>query len=208
MKPVSGWWYLLGVAVIVLGTAGALILGLTGILQRIAAMPRGLMPGRLALTLQPGEYELYIEERSIIDGQGYVSAHDAGMRCVVVSEATGSTVPITSPSTSSSYTAGSYKGRTAGSFRVEAAGDYRVECEVEPSAVSQPGGAGPRVVVAVGSGIAGAIGWTVGIAVGAIVVGGILVFVVRSQRKRWRLAQRSATPPPSAPPPATVPPES
>jgi hypothetical protein len=207
-RPVSGWWYLLGAGLLVLGPAVTVLIGVSRVQSRVEAMPRALMPGTLLADLEPGEYALYREENSIVEGRSVTSTPAFGLSCGVQAEAGGRMVPIVTSSTSTSYTVGSYSGRTIGSFEVVEAGGYRIDCELALPSGMPVGGFEPRVVLAVGSGVTGAILTLVGAAFASALVGLIALLVVRSKRKKWKRAQEqqppAAAPPPS--PPLVVPP--
>jgi hypothetical protein len=176
--------------------------------RRVAAMPRAEMPSRLALDIEPGEYDVYLEEESFINGHTHFSPDYPGLVCKLIHEAEGRILPVTTSSTSTSYRVTSYSGRSIGSFRVDEAGVYLVACDApRPPDAPREKGYG-RFVIAVGADVGGTAVASVAGTFGSVLAGLAMLLVVRSKRKKWF---RAHPPPlaPTAPPllPPTPPPE-
>jgi hypothetical protein len=207
----SGWWYVLGAGLVVLGPLTVMYVGMVHLERRVAAMPRAEMPSRLALEIGPGEYDLYLEEQSVIDGRTYYSPDYPGLVCKLIHEAEGRILPVTTSSTSTSYRVASYSGRSIGSFRVDDAGVYLVACEVPRPPDAPRGTGGRRFVIAVGADVGRTAIASVAGTFGSMLAGLAMLLVVRSKRKKWFRAHPPppappATPPlPDQPPPRSVP---
>jgi hypothetical protein len=198
----GGRWYLLGVGIIVLGAGGVLGIGLWRVQEQVESMPRSQFPYPLVVELEPGEYDLYHEERTVIDGSTVEAPAGFGLTCGAIDLATSQVVPVAASSTRDGYSAGPYQGRELGELRVERRGVYRMVCEVSPPRNPVPGERGPRFVIALGRGVPQAIDVTVRWALGLAGVGVLALLVVRSKRKRWFREHRPHEPPqaPSVPP--------
>lgn len=207
-RPVSGAWYLLGIGLIVFAAPVALQFGQGWLEDRVAGLARARMPGHLVVELDPGEYVLYLEERSVLEGRPYYSPPSIGPICSVIRPTTGERLSIVASSSATGYDTGSYVGRPLGSFRVERSGTYRVACEVPLPANVPARSVGPRFVVALGVGLAA---WTVVVPIvvtcAAALAGLVAILVVRSKRRRWFRAHPPPSPPPPPGPPPSPPPE-
>ncbi len=205
-KPVSGAWYLLGIGLIVFAAPAAFLFGQGWVEDRVVGMARARMPGHLVVELDPGEYVLYLEERSVLDGRPYYSPPSIGPICSVIQPTTGERVPVVGSSSATGYMTWSYSGRPLGSFRVERGGTYRIDCEVPLPAGAPARSGGPSFVVAVGVGLAA---WTVAVPIvvicAAAFAGLVAILVVRSKRRKWFRAHPPPSPPPSPPPPGPPP---
>jgi len=144
----SRWYYGLAGLVFVAGWVFfALFLfqnlsGLSDTLQQV------VVPGNVELTLsQPGKYTIYYEYRSVV-GTRIFSTEESlpGLECHLVSKTTGSSIPLSRVTASSSYTVGSRSGVAVLDFTIDRAGVY------ELSAGYPEGREGPEVVLAIGQG--------------------------------------------------------
>jgi hypothetical protein len=147
IKP-SRWYYGLAGLVFVAGwVLFALVLfkNLSGLADKLQQV---VVPGNVELTLsKPGKYTIYYEHRSVV-GPRIFSTEEAmpGLECRLVSRATGSNIPLSPVTASSSYTVGGRSGVAVLDFAVDRSGVY------ELSAAYPEGREGPEVVLAVGQG--------------------------------------------------------
>ena len=177
------WYYGLAVLVIVLGFAafaGSIYSGITdaesGLLQ-IAA------PGGAELNLsEPGEYIIFYENNSYLDGKFYSTGEQiSGLEVHVREKATGLDVATYPAKSSLTYSLGSRSGRSIMAFKVERAGDYQVNA-------SYSGKEGPRIVLAIGKGMIEGIFSSIMISMaalfGSIAIAAVITFVTYRRRKK------------------------
>jgi hypothetical protein len=181
--PPGIWYYGLAVLVIVLGFAafaGSIYSGITdaesGLLQMLA-------PGGADLFLkEPGEYIIFYENNSYLDGKFYSTGEQiSGLEIQVREKATGLDLATYPAKSSVTYSLGSRSGRSIMAFKIERAGIYQVNA-------SYSGRAGPRIVLAVGKGIVEGIFSSIMISLaalfGSIVIAAVITFVTYRRRKK------------------------
>jgi hypothetical protein len=107
-----------------------------------------VVPGNVELTLsKPGKYTIYYEYRSVVGTRIFSTEQSLpGLECHLVSRATGSSIPLSRVTGSSSYTLGGRSGVAVLDFAIDRAGAY------ELSAGYPEGREGPEVVLAIGQG--------------------------------------------------------
>lgn len=192
--PVVGpsWWYfVLGVAVILVGSGLFLNTLLHGINHITDDLTQIVVPGEKNLTLMPKRtYTIFLETESVVDGRIYSTTESVnGLTCAVTSQASGNKINTRRPTMNTTYSAGGRDGRSVLEFVAEEAGVYHIACDY------QEGSQGPQAVLAVGSGVTGRILSMVIKSLLSFFGGGILggaiiatVFILR-QRSKKRLAR-------------------
>lgn len=151
-------------------------------LRALGQTQRLVMPGSVRTHLgEPGEYTLFYEYRSVVDGTRFDTQRPLNMRLAVTDLAGGREVPLTSTE-ASRYSLGDYAGSSLVTFRVERAGDY----DVRASYAS--GQAGPPFVLALtpasptGLGLTIVAGVVVWFGFSAIVASVVLLMLRRRNR--------------------------
>jgi hypothetical protein len=147
IKP-SRWYYGLAGLVFVAGWvlfAFVLFKNLSGLAGQLRQV---VVPGDVELTVsKPGSYTIYYEYRSVVGTRIFSGEQSLpGLECRLVSRATGSGIPLSRVTASSSYTMGGRSGVAMLDFTIDRAGVY------ELSAAYPEGREGPEVVLAVGQG--------------------------------------------------------
>lgn len=156
--------------------AGFLIVGLVG---EVEGMQRGVVPGTVDVTLEPGEYAVFAETRSKLGGVIY-EADTFSLRCTLTSAA-GTPVLLETPVATTSYTFGDYSGTSIHKVDLASRGTYKLACQSDTT---------PRIVVAVGHGIGGKL-VTALVLFFAGCVASIIGFVMMyRRRKQWLAARR------------------
>lgn len=126
--------FITGGAIILLGIiffVGNLISGLAKI---DSGMIRFIAPATTVLSLdKEGEYTIFHEYRSTMDGRVFSDSNLPSARVSVKSQATGKEIPLNSSSTRSTYSMGSREGMSLFNFNVEAPGKYDVNVEFPDS---------------------------------------------------------------------------
>jgi hypothetical protein len=87
-----------------------------------------VVPGSSDITLpQPGEYTIFYEYRSMVDNRIYSTNQDIpGIIVNIVSKDTGDEIPLSTPSTSSTYTIGGRSGIGLFDFSIDKPGIYEI----------------------------------------------------------------------------------
>jgi len=142
-------WYLVAVALALLGLGGAALF----VLPRLGSMDSGLtrvvVPGEARLDLLPGTYTVFHEHRSVVNGRLYDVGETAAGLTFRIENAAGEGVPLSSaPSTR--YSISGHEGYSVAAFAVDHAGQYTLKAGYD----KQPG---PDTVLAIGQGVIGAV---------------------------------------------------
>ncbi|GAW41274.1 hypothetical protein SH203_01678 [Brevundimonas sp. SH203] len=178
-------FYLLALIPAICGAAAMVILLVTKLTTMDDGLQQIVVPGARELTLAPGDYTVFLETRSVVDGRLYVVDDVSGL-AVKVEAADGAPVATHTPGGSSSYTLGGRQGQSFQAFRIDRPGAYRVSADYV-------GGAGPQTVIAIGKGfVAGLFGLVLS-ALGAMFGGMALsvaavIWVAWSRRRTPRVA--------------------
>lgn len=192
LRP-SFWHFLWGAPFLLIGGGLFFYTLFHGLTHATDSLSQIVAPGRAELELQPGLYTVFHEEQSTVNGKIYSTTQSVnGLSCRASSVQNGSTVSIQKPTMSTSYSVNGRSGHSVLEFSIQQAGKYAFACDYGE------GAKGPEVVVAVGSGVGGAITRTV---VGGLAAffGGIgaalaVVFVVvmmreREKKRLWQSTQ-------------------
>jgi len=177
------WYYGLAVLIIVLGFAafaGSIYSGISdaqsGLLQMVA-------PGGADLFLrEPGEYIIFYENNSFMDGKFYSTSEQIpGLEIHVREKATGLDLATYPAKSSFTYSLGSRRGRSIMAFTTLHAGIYQVNA-------SYSGRDGPKVVLAIGKGMVEGLFSSIMISLaalfGSIAIAAVITFVTYRRRKK------------------------
>jgi hypothetical protein len=144
---------------------------------------RVVVPGTTVLVLdKPGDYTIYHEKKSTVDGRYYASDTVNGLSLALTADSSGAAVKLIEPRTETSYTIGNRSGTSIYGFTVDRAGRYRL-------AGNLAGGSdNPKAVLAIAQGMFGAlisaIFGAVAIAFAGLGVAGAIVVAVLWQRSK------------------------
>lgn len=186
------WWHCLwGLPFFLIGGGFFVYTIFEGITHLTDSLTQIVVPGSTELSLQRGQYSVFLEEQSIVNGKIYSTTQSIdGLVCHVSSVQTGAVVALEKASTTASYSVNGRSGHSVLQFLVQQDGRYVFACDYGENSK------GPVVVVAVGSGVSEAIFRTVteslaaffgGCGAGLIVV---LVVVFKRDREK-QLLRRS-----------------
>jgi hypothetical protein len=166
-----------------------------GLMHVTDSLTQIVVPGSAELNLQRGQYSVFLEEQSTVNGKIYSTTQSIdGLACRVSSVQNGTTIPIGKPRESATYSVSGRSGHSVLEFPIQQDGKYSLACDYGENSK------GPEVVVAVGSGVGGAISRTVlgalaaffgGSGAGLIVV---LIVVIKREREKKRLRQSGQIP--------------
>lgn len=167
-RMTSKVWYWVALGLIVPGLA--LVITAFGMLtSSIQGMHRVVMPGKAEIMLPAGRSTLYAERSSIVDGKAY-RVEGLRFRCAVTDPA-GKEVPLVAPTSSVSYTTGSYAGENVFDLDIAEPGPYVLACD-----------APAPFVIAIGGGVGA---WIVVMIVGALpIMAGVVIFIVALVKRR------------------------
>ena len=176
-------WFIVAGVIALAGFAGAFLY----VKPRLAAFDdhtvRVVVPRNTVLVLdKPGNYTIYHEKKSTVDGRYYASDTVNGLSLALTAEATGAAVKLVEPRTETSYTIGNRSGTSIYAFTVDRPGRYRL-------AANLAGGSdNPKAVLAISQGmfgaLMGAIFGAIAIAFAGLGVAGAIVVAVLWQRSK------------------------
>lgn len=176
--------YLLGIAIFLAGMAAMGIFLTSRLADMQEGLTRFLVPGETVLTLAAGEYTIFHEPNSVIDGTAYVSTGLDGLN-VAVSGPDGEIAPLTTAS-SGRYNFPGHSGYSLFDFSAPVAGDYTVTA-------AYPGADdGPKTVLAVGAGFMSSLLTTIFSAIAIAFAGAIIaaILIITTLMKRRRAGLR------------------
>ena len=178
--PPGRIWYLIAIGVFIAGMVAMVVFLVTRLTGFDEGLTRFIVPGEQTLTLEGGNYTIFHEAQSVIDGKIYASSGLGGLE-VTVTGPDGADVPLAS-SGSGRYTFGGHSGFAVFDFTAPAAGPYVVAGRY---ADASPG---PETVLAVGHGFLSSLLWTVfgslGIAFGGAAIAAAIGVTVLVKRRR------------------------
>lgn len=170
--------YLLGCLPLLVGFGIMIAIMLVSLPKMNAGLEQIVVPGERQLTLEPGHHMVFLETRSVVDGEAFVSGDITGLS-VRVTGADGTAVPVTAPTATATYSLNGREGHAINGFEITQAGAYAVSADY--------GGAeGPRTVIAVGQGFLGGLFSTVFGGLAAVFIGGLVALGVVA----WVLIRR------------------
>jgi hypothetical protein len=182
VQPGIGY-YGLAVLIIVLGFAAFALSIYSSITDAESGLLQIAAPGGADLFLrEPGEYIIFYENNSYMNGTLYSTGEQiSGLEVHVREKATGLDLATYPSNGSFTYSLGSRSGRSIMAFTTPRAGIYQVN-------TSYPGIAGPRIVLAIGKGIVEGIFSSIMISLaalfGSIVIAAVITFVTYRRRKK------------------------
>ena len=176
-------WFVVAGLIALTGFAGALFYVMPRLGAADAGMIRVVVPGNAVLTLdKAGQYTIYHEKKSTVDGRYYASETVSGLRLRLTDEATGTPVKLTEPAVAANYTIGNKTGSSIYAFTIDRAGRYRLAADLAE------GRSEPKAVLAIEQGMLGEmfslIFGTMAIAFAGLGVAGAIVLVVLWRRSK------------------------
>jgi len=164
-------WYLAALVPLVVGVV-VIVTGLRGLADDVEHMQRVVVPGERTLKLDAGDYVIYGETVSRVDGVSYIN-ESFNVRCGL-SAADGTTINLEAKSSSSNYQLAGYKGQSMFNVTVPRAGDYHFACEGDskPAVLAFGHGFGMKLVFTILGGV-----------FGLLLTGGVFLFVFLKRRK-------------------------
>jgi hypothetical protein len=118
----SGWWYLLGALLAVAGVAVFIVLRISSTDPNF----RLILPGSQQITLDKGNYTLFYEHKTVLNGTEYTSDTEVPEIRFFVMAPDESGVELTVPNVRESYAFDGREGYSVVKFAVDSPGDYTV----------------------------------------------------------------------------------
>jgi hypothetical protein len=118
----SGWWYLLGALLAAAGVAVFVVL-------RISSTDpdfRLILPGSQEITMDAGDYTLFYEHKTVLNGNEYTSDITVPEIRFFVMAPDESGLELTAPTVSDSYEFEGREGYSVVEFTIDSPGDYTV----------------------------------------------------------------------------------
>lgn len=170
--------YLLGCLPLLVGFGVMVAILVVSLPKMTAGLEQIVVPGERSLTLEPGYHMVFLEPRSVVDGQAYVTEDVSGLTVHVVG-ADGTPVPVTTPNGTATYSLNGRQGYAINGFQIDRTGAYIVSADYGE-------GEGPRTVIAVGQGFLGGLMSTAFGSLAAVFIGGLVALGVVA----WVLIRR------------------
>jgi hypothetical protein len=155
----------------VLGAVGAW-LAFSRLVDSIDNMQRLVAPGERDIVLDAGDYVVFGESESVVDGVAY--ANDQwSVRCSMTFE--GAPLELRTVTGRTTYSFGNHAGRAIFEVTMPKSGTAHLACETEQG----------KAVIAVGTGIGASIVFGVlGLVFGVLLAGGVFTIIFIKRRKR------------------------
>jgi hypothetical protein len=168
----SRLWYLVALVPIAIGVI-VVVKNVRGLFDDIEHMQRVVVPGERTLKLDAGDYVIYGETKSRVDGVSYIN-ESFNVRCAL-SAADGTAIKLESKTGSSQYTLAGYEGHSMFDVSIPKAGDYHFACEGDSKAavLAFGHGIGMTLVVTILAGV-----------FGLLLSGGVFLLVFLKRRKK------------------------
>jgi hypothetical protein len=176
-------WFVVAGLIALAGFAGALFYVMPRLGAADADMIRAVVPGNAVLTLdKAGQYTIYHEKKSTVDGRYYASETVSGLRLRLTDQATGTPVKLTEPAVAANYTIGNKTGSSIYAFTIDRAGRYRLAADLAEDRSE------PKAVLSIEQGMLGEmfslIFGTMAIAFAGLGVAGAIVLAVLWRRSK------------------------
>lgn len=181
IKP-SKIFYGISAVIFVAGIISFIVVLITGISSSMDSIGnRFVVPGSQIIELKDaGNYSIYFEYSSIIDGKVYETSSINGLVCTLTNNKTGDDITLKNPTIDSDYSMNGRKGKSLFDFSIEESGKYTIQAKYES-------GEGEKAVLAIGQGFGMAIIRIVLISIGILLVGiggGIAIFILTFVKRK------------------------
>jgi hypothetical protein len=177
-------WYLAAIVPALVGLAGAWLFFWPRLASVDDGVIRMVVPGKIAMALQPGSYTVFHEYRAVVGGRYYETPEVSGLR-VVVTTAQGTPVEL-GGAAETRYTLPGHSGVSLLTFDIDTPGSYILSAGYADKN-------GPETVLAVGQGfirrLFGLIGGTIAIAFAGLGSTIAIASVTYVKRRRAREAK-------------------
>ena len=177
MYVISGLIFIIGIISFVI----VLVTGMSSSVNRFGNQV--VVPGTKIIQLEdPGDYEIYFEYRSIVDGRVFETININGLVCKLKNIDSGEYIRLENSKINSNYSVNGREGRSLFSFSVDKAGTYEIDASYES-------GEGEEAVLVIGKGLGMKLLSTIFkcFAILFVTIAGAVILFVYTYKKRVRL---------------------
>ena len=176
-------YLLVGIAIILAGTVEFGYTLFRGLTHLTDGLTQFVAPGHVVIPIaKNGTYTIFLEAESVMNGQIYSTTESvAGLKCAAQRDGSEKKTVLRRPAASITYSVGGRSGRSVLEFEADQPGTYTLSCDYGEDSK------GPKVVLAVGTGLGSKIGSIISSSLMAMFGGGALgaIFIVIAARK-WK----------------------
>ncbi len=173
--------YVISGLIFIIGIISFVVVLVTGILSSVNSFDNQvLVPGTRNIELkEPGDYNIYFEYRSIVDGRVFETSNINGLVCKLKNIDSGEYIRLENSTVNSSYSVNGREGRSLFSFTIDKAGTYEIDASYES-------GDGEEAVLAIGKGFGVNLLSTIFIcfAILFVTIAGAVILFVYTYKKR------------------------
>jgi uncharacterized membrane protein len=173
--------YVISGLIFVIGIISFVIVLVTGILSSVNSFDNQvIVPGTNSFQLkEPGDYNIYFEYRSVVDGRIFETSNINGLVCKLKNIDSGEYIRLENSKVNSTYSVNGREGRSLFSFSVDKAGTYEIDASYES-------GDGEEAVLVIGKGFGMKLISTIFIcfAILFVSIAGAVILFVRTYKKR------------------------
>ncbi len=173
--------YAVSGVIFIIGIISFVVVLVTGILSSVSNLDNQVVvPGTRTIELnEPGNYNIYYEYISVVDGRVFETNNINGLVCKLKNTETGEHIILKNSTANATYSVNGREGQSLFSFTIDKAGIYEIDAAYES-------GEGEEAVLAIGKGFGLVLVRTILICFGIIFVaiGGSIVLFVYTFRKR------------------------
>jgi hypothetical protein len=128
---------------------------------------------------EPGDYNIYFEYKSVVDGRVFETSNINGLVCKLKNTETGEYIKLKNPTANSRYSVNGREGQSLFSFSIDKVGIYEIDASYES-------GEGEEAVLAVGKGFGMKLLSTIFIcfAILFVTIAGAVILFVYTYKKR------------------------
>ncbi len=174
LYAVSGVIFIIGIVLFV-------VVLVTGTLSSVNSLDNQvLVPGTRTIELkEPGDYNIYFEYKSVVDGRVFETSTINGLVCKLKNTESGEYIKLENSIANSRYSVNGREGQSLFSFTIDKAGTYEIDASYES-------GEGEEAVLAIGKGFGMKLLSTIFIcfAILFVTIAGAVILFVYTYKKR------------------------
>ena len=139
--------YAISGVILIIGIISFVVVLVTGILSSVNSIDNQVVvPGKRTIELkEPGDYNIYFEYKSVIDGRVFETSTINGLVCKLKNTETGEYIKLKNSTSNSRYSVNGREGKSLFSFTIDNAGTYEIDASYES-------GDGEEAVLAISKG--------------------------------------------------------
>ncbi|QNU67018.1 hypothetical protein EHE19_000200 [Ruminiclostridium herbifermentans] len=140
--------YAISGIIFVIGIISFVVVLVTGIISSVNSFDNQVVvPAKRNIEIiEPGDYNIYFEYRSVVDGRVFETSNINGLVCKLKNIDTGEYIRLENSKVNSSYSVNGREGRSLFRFTIDKAGTYELDASYES-------GEGEEAVLIIGRGL-------------------------------------------------------